>query len=38
MHENDLILTRNLALESANRASQLRSLTTRNVLFGILRQ
>jgi hypothetical protein len=35
MHDNDLILTRNLALESASRASQLRSLTTRNVLFGL---
>ena len=34
MHENDLSLARNLAQESANRASYLRSLTTRNVLFG----
>ncbi|QIG49461.1 hypothetical protein G5V57_18110 [Nordella sp. HKS 07] len=34
MYENDITLTRNLAQESANRANHLRSLTTRNVLFG----
>jgi hypothetical protein len=34
MHVNDITLTRNLAQESASRASYLRSLTTRNFLFG----
>jgi hypothetical protein len=33
-YNNDLHLTRNLAQESANRASYLRSLTGRNFLFG----
>jgi len=33
-YENDIHLSRNLAAESANRSSFLKSLTTRNILFG----